>query len=198
MGYVYRYAGMLEQAASECNTALTLDPGNYTFRSCAWAFMELGKTDRAAAILSGSMRGRNGRPMCCLRFCCAKGSCRSARSGEDHANDAALSSRFAGGMSAITASLPTWIAWRKKRKLTCRPIRTQKPGITKARIFAYCGKKQAALHMLQSAIEQNYCAYSNLAHDPLLAKLRTDTGLTMCYCRRRLPETAIRAASASA
>src|SRR5207302_1329268 len=48
MGYVYRYAGMLEQATSECNTALALDPGNYSFRSCAWAFMELGKTARAA------------------------------------------------------------------------------------------------------------------------------------------------------
>src|SRR5271157_4533113 len=32
MGYVYRYAGMLGQSTSECNTALALDPGNYTFR----------------------------------------------------------------------------------------------------------------------------------------------------------------------
>ena len=29
-----------EQAMQECNKALALDPGNYTFRSCAWAFME--------------------------------------------------------------------------------------------------------------------------------------------------------------
>ena len=48
MGYVYRYAGMLQQAANECNTALALDPGNYAFRSCAWAFMEMGKAERAA------------------------------------------------------------------------------------------------------------------------------------------------------
>src|SRR6184192_3981858 len=47
LAYVYRYAGMLEQSAHECDTALALDPGNYQFRSCAWAFMELGKTDRA-------------------------------------------------------------------------------------------------------------------------------------------------------
>src|SRR5277367_5726151 len=47
MGFVYRYAGMLEQSTSECDTALALDPGNYTLRSCAWAFMELGKTERA-------------------------------------------------------------------------------------------------------------------------------------------------------
>src|SRR5450755_4125045 len=47
MGYVYRYAGMLERSATECDTALALDPGNFTFRSCAWAFMELGNPDRA-------------------------------------------------------------------------------------------------------------------------------------------------------
>jgi predicted negative regulator of RcsB-dependent stress response len=41
-------------------------------------------------------------------------------------------------------------------------------------IFAYCGKKQAALHLLESAVEQNYCARENLLRDPLLAKLRTD------------------------
>ena len=38
---------MLEQSTRECNAALALDPGNYTFRSCAWAFMELGKAARA-------------------------------------------------------------------------------------------------------------------------------------------------------
>jgi hypothetical protein len=41
-------------------------------------------------------------------------------------------------------------------------------------IFAFCGKKQAALHLLQSAVGQNYCAHENLLSDPLLAKLRTD------------------------
>ena len=48
MSYVFRYAGMLEEATGECNTALALDPSNYVFRSCAWPFMELGKFDRAA------------------------------------------------------------------------------------------------------------------------------------------------------
>ena len=47
LGYVQRYAGMLEESARQCDTALTLAPGNYQFRSCAWAFMELGKFDRA-------------------------------------------------------------------------------------------------------------------------------------------------------
>jgi hypothetical protein len=43
-------------------------------------------------------------------------------------------------------------------------------------IFAFCGKKQAALHLLQLAVGQNYCAHENLLSDPLLGKLRTDAG----------------------
>ena len=38
---------MLEESARQCDTAVTLTPGSYQFRSCAWAFMELGRFDRA-------------------------------------------------------------------------------------------------------------------------------------------------------
>jgi len=41
-------------------------------------------------------------------------------------------------------------------------------------LFAFCGKTEAALHMFKIAVGQNYCAYSNLLSDPLLAKLRAD------------------------
>jgi tetratricopeptide (TPR) repeat protein len=51
LGYVQRYAGMLEESARQCDTGLTLAPGNHLFRSCAWAFMELGKFDRARDFL---------------------------------------------------------------------------------------------------------------------------------------------------
>ena len=51
-------------------------------------------------------------------------------------------------------------------------------------IYAFCGKKQAALHLLQIAVEANYCAHENLQSDPLLAKLRLDrirtSSLTKC------------------
>src|SRR5580704_7912123 len=47
LSYVLRYAGMLEEAAHECDTAHALDRDNYLYRSCAWPFMELGKTQRA-------------------------------------------------------------------------------------------------------------------------------------------------------
>ena len=39
-------------------------------------------------------------------------------------------------------------------------------------IVAYCGKTEVAFRMLKSAISRDYCAYSDLPSDPLLAKLR--------------------------
>ena len=47
LGYVLRYVGLLEESAHECDTALALDRGNYQFRSCAWAFVQLGQPTRA-------------------------------------------------------------------------------------------------------------------------------------------------------
>jgi hypothetical protein len=61
-------------------------------------------------------------------------------------------------------------------------------------IFAFFGKKEAALHMLKTAVEQNYCAHSNLLSDPLLAKLRSDpkfdavlTASSQCQVAVRAP-----------
>ena len=47
LAYVLRYAGFLDQSTQQCNAARQLDPGNFAFRSCAWSFLEMGKTDRA-------------------------------------------------------------------------------------------------------------------------------------------------------
>lgn len=39
-------------------------------------------------------------------------------------------------------------------------------------LLSYCGQKDAAVRLLRSAIEQNYCAHIALQTDPLLVKLR--------------------------
>jgi eukaryotic-like serine/threonine-protein kinase len=174
MGYVYRYAGMLEQSADECNTALALDPGNYTFRSCAWAFMELGKTDRAADFIrldAGSEWAAYAAPSLLLR----QGKISEAREAVKHMPttpryhrdllEACLQMRPAADLDRMAQEAET--------SLPTEP--DPETWYYQGAIFAFCGKKQAALHLLQSAVEQNYCAHSNLLSDPLLAKLRTDT-----------------------
>ena len=51
LAYVLRYAGLLPEAQAECEKTLALDPTNYNWRSCAFAFFEQGKTARAMEFL---------------------------------------------------------------------------------------------------------------------------------------------------
>ncbi|HKM46211.1 MAG TPA: protein kinase [Terriglobales bacterium] len=193
MAYVYRYAGMLEQSASECNTAVALDPGNFTFRSCAWAFMELGKMERARDFVrldEGSEWAAYVMPSILLRegkIAEAREAVKSMPSAPRYHRDlleSCLQLRPAADLDRMAqeaeTSLPTELdaeTWYYQGAL-----------------FAYCGKKQAALHLLQSAVEQNYCAYSNLLSDPLLAKLRTETAFDKVLTSAGKCQDAVRAA----
>jgi hypothetical protein len=47
------------------------------------------------------------------------------------------------------------------------------PWYEQGTIMAFCGNPAVALHMLTAAVEQNYCSYSALLSDPLLAKMRS-------------------------
>jgi len=171
MGYVLRYAGMLERSVNECDTAMALDPQNYTFRSCAWAFMELGKPQRALDYVkldAGSEWAAYVLPSVLLR----EGKVAEAREAVKHMSsnphyhrdllEACLQLRPASELDRIAHEAET------------NPPSDPDPETWyyEGALFGYCGKDQAALHMLSSAVQQNYCSHSNLLNDPLLVKLR--------------------------
>jgi serine/threonine protein kinase/tetratricopeptide (TPR) repeat protein len=174
MSFVYRYAGMLAQATNECNTALALDPGNYAFRSCAWAFMELGKTERARDFVrldAGSEWAAYVTPSVLLR----EGKVQEAR---EMVKRMPTTPRYHRDLLEACLGLrpPSELDRMAHDAETSLPTEPDpETWYYQGSLFAYCGKKQAALHLLQSAVEQNYCAHENLLADPLLAKLRTDT-----------------------
>jgi eukaryotic-like serine/threonine-protein kinase len=194
MGFVYRYAGMLEQSTSECDTALALDPGNYTFRSCAWAFMELGKTDRAEDYVrldAGSEWAAYIQPSVLLR----EGKVQEAREAVK---------RMPAGSRYHRDLLEACMGLRPPSELDriAHEDETNLPSDSdpevwyyQGAILAYCGKKEAALHMLASAVGQNYCAYSNLLSDPLLARLRTDTEFDKVLTQAGQCQETVRAAA---
>ena len=172
LSYVLRYAGMLEEAAHECETAHALDRDNYLFRSCAWPLMELGKTQRAMEFVmldAGSDYANYLLPSLLLRA----GKIAEAReavkrmSPAPHYHKDLLVACLIGPPSDLDK-----IAHEDELGQPTDPD----PELLyyQGSILAFCGKKEAALHMLQTAVESNYCAYSNLLEDPLLAKLRSD------------------------
>jgi serine/threonine protein kinase/tetratricopeptide (TPR) repeat protein len=194
MGYVYRYAGMLEQSTGECDTALTLDPGNYSFRSCAWAFMELGKAERAADFIrldAGSEWAAYILPSLLLR----QGKVPEAREAVKRMPNTPRYHRdlLEACLQLRPASELDRMAQEAETSLPTEP--DPETWYYQGALFAYCGKKQAALHLLQSAVEQNYCAHSNLLSDPLLAKLRTDTAFDKVLTAAGSCQVAVRAAA---
>jgi len=196
MSYVYRYAGMLEQAASECNTANALDPGNYSFRSCAWVFAELGKTDRATDFVrldAGSEWAAYAMPSILLR----EGKIDEAREAVKHMPTTPRYHRdlLEACLQLRPASELDRIAREDETNLPTDP--DPEVWYYQGAILAFCGKKQAALHMLGNAVEQNYCAYSNLLSDPLLAKLRTDTAFDKVLTAAARCQEAVRAGNNS-
>jgi eukaryotic-like serine/threonine-protein kinase len=194
VSYVYRYAGMLQQAANECNTALALDPGNYTFRSCAWAFMEMGNPERAADFVrldAGSEWAAYATPSVLLR----EGKIPEAREAVKRMPSAPRYHRdlLESCLQLRPAADLDRMAHDAETSLPTEP--DPETWYYQGALFAYCGKKQAAFHMLQSAIGQNYCSYENLLSDPLLAKLRTDTGFDKVLSSARGCQEAMRAAA---
>ena len=172
LAFVLRYAGMQDEAARECDTAIELSPGNYQFRSCAWAFMELGRPQRAMDFVrldAGSEWANSATPSVLIR----EGKLAEAREAVKKISnnpryhrdllEACLGMRPASDLDKITADT--------EASVLAEP--DPEPWYYEGTIMAFCGKPAIALHMLTAAVEQNYCSYSALLSDPLLANLRS-------------------------
>ena len=174
LSYVLRYAGMLEQATQECNAARSQDPGNFDFRSCAWVFLELGKTDRAMDFVhldAGSEWAAWVTPYVYL----AAGNVAQAR--ESAKNVAKSPSYHRELMVACTQAQRPADMERIVREAESSAMMEPDPEAWYhvGALMAYCGQKDAALRLLKAAVQQNYCAYSALLEDPLLKGLRKET-----------------------
>jgi len=172
LSYVLRYAGMLEEAAHECETAHALDRDNYLFRSCAWPLMELGKTQRAMEFVmldAGSDYANYLMPSLLLRA----GKLAEAREAVKRMSSAPHYHKDL--LQACLFGPPAELDKIAHEDEVGQPTDPDPELLYyQGSILAYCGKKEAALHMLQTAVESNYCSYSNMLDDPLWAKLRSD------------------------
>jgi len=173
LGYVFRYAGMLEDSARECDNALALNPANYQLRSCAWAFMQLGRTERARDFLrldTGSEWAAWVTPHLLLR----EGKINETR---EAAKQMSSNPRYHRDlMKACLQPQPPDNIDKIVQETEASTLAEADPEewYHQGALLAYCGKKDAAFHMLGMAIQQNYCSYSNLLSDPLVRNLHRD------------------------
>jgi tetratricopeptide (TPR) repeat protein len=174
LSYVLRYAGMLDKAGEECNAARALDPGNFNFRSCAWAFVESGKTDRAMDFVHldpGSEWAAWVTPYVYL----AEGNLSEARASVKNMGKASTYHRDL--MAACVAAQRQGDFDKLVRDNEASVMIEPDPEswYHVGALMAYCGQKDAALRLLKAAVQQNYCAHSALLDDPLLKGLRKET-----------------------
>jgi len=174
LSYVLRYAGMTEQATKECNQARSLDPGNFNFRSCAWGFLQLGKTDQAMDFVhldAGSEWAAWATPYVNL----AAGNLAQAR---ESAKDVAKAPFYHKDLLVACTQAqrpPDLERIVKEAEASVMTEPDPEEWYRVGSLMAYCGQKDAALRLLKAAVQQNYCAYSALLEDPLLKTLRKET-----------------------
>ena len=174
LSYVYRYAGMLDKSAEQCNAARQLDPGNFSYRSCAWTFLEMGKNDRAMDFIQldvGSEWAAWVTPYVYL----SEGNLNEAHTAAKSMAKAPTYHRDL--MEACTANphpadLPRVVRENESSVMT-EPDAELWYHV--GALMAACGQNDSALRLLKSAVQQNYCAYSALLDDPLLKNLRKET-----------------------
>jgi DNA-binding winged helix-turn-helix (wHTH) protein/TolB-like protein/tetratricopeptide (TPR) repeat protein len=171
LGYVLRYAGLLDEAARECDTAIKLDRGNYQFRSCSWVFSRLGEPQRAMEFV-GLDAGSDWAARQTAFILIGQGKLAEARHSIQRVSHTPLM-----GHDLLQACLDPQQA--SQLEGSAQEVETAalagvdaEPRYVFGTLLSYCGQKDAALRLLRSAIEHNYCAYQTLQSDPMLVKLR--------------------------
>jgi len=175
LGYVLRYAGLLDESARACEEAISLDSGNYLFRACAFTFSQMGNPSRAmdfSQLDAGSTWANSNGMWIFVR----QGKLAEARAllqklpsdGDYTRFDTACLNRRSPESSSAELD-------RAVREL--EPSFGNNPDPENRYLFAtdvaFCGQKDLALRLLKSAIDGKYCAYQALQKDPMLASLRS-------------------------
>ena len=168
--YVLRYAGLLDEAMTECEIARGIDPTHYRWRSCALTFSLAGRYERAREYLEldrGSEWVRDNAVVLALR----EGKPEAARAILQYGgmnpwyrqylraclNDVALEERA----SLVEATVDVYLN-------LVDPEHHHWLGS----LMAYCGEHESALGLLRLGVERGYCSYPAIDTDPLLEPLR--------------------------
>jgi serine/threonine protein kinase len=177
LSYVLRYGGLLEESARECEQAVSHDPTNPLFRSCAQPLMLLARYDRAldyARLDGGSEMSMLLTRLIYLRM----GRRTDALAQHDRLPPEYLRGiapeMFHGLLSRCLAGASS----EQQGPVTDDDVRTfltvredPEPLYFWASDLAYCGHTKPAIQLLRESIRRNFCA-SAIETDPMFAAIR--------------------------
>jgi TolB-like protein len=171
LSYVLRYAGLLEESAHECDSALALDRSNYPIRSCSGVFAQLGEPQRAMEFVRLDA-GSEYAAMQTGTILLGQGKLADARQAVQRASNSPLMGRDLIQACVDPPRSPQCDTTAQQVEAAALAGVDVEPRYSVGALLAYCGQKDAALRLLRKAVEQNYCAYTPLQTDPLLTNLR--------------------------
>lgn len=169
LSYVLRYGGAVEESAHECDTALSIDRGNYRFRSCVFTFDQLGNYAHATQFLqpdAGSLwSGSN-----MLRQYVRDGQFAKANEIARTFSDTDWSQLH----QACTENPSSDTALRLAREVSSNMLADpdHEPSYVAASDILFCGQKKIAMKMLKRSVDGGFCAYAGLQNDSLWKPLR--------------------------
>jgi len=167
LSYVLRYAGLLEDAASQCEMARSLDPHNPGWRSCSAVFELRGDYKRAFDYIHLGDPGSEWSRTHLIELLLHQGKEREAvEVGPTHI---AQWGSF-NMLRACAAHKP--LAEIAALASAVQPQDDPEVDYFFASHLAYCGQSDAALQMLKRAIQGNYCSYPAIDSDPFFANVR--------------------------
>jgi len=171
LSYVLRYAGLSQEAADECNTAVRLDPGNYQFRSCAAVFFMTGQVARARDF-SNLDAGSEWSTHLEVRLLLYDGKAAEALGRMRQLHDSpffhtrALEACYSNPRPAGSDEL------LQQTKKDLFSFHDPEPRFTQAITFNHCLGNEFTARLIKSAIESGFCGYDYLQLDPILASFR--------------------------
>jgi DNA-binding winged helix-turn-helix (wHTH) protein/TolB-like protein len=167
LNYVLRYGGSVEEAGRQCDMVLML-AYKFVWGSCSTTWMELGNYQRAREFLRKDL---------------------SSEWSKAHGIEVYLRQGRTEDVLKIPApNIPGWDSYKmvlacaahapeaEIKSLAARVVADDDPEVNYffAGHLAYCGQTDAALRMLELAIDGNYCSYPTMDRDPLFEKLRNN------------------------
>jgi serine/threonine protein kinase/DNA-binding winged helix-turn-helix (wHTH) protein len=167
LSYVLRYAGALQEAAEQCETARSLDPHNPGWRSCSGVFVMRAEYDRAIDFV----RLDQGSEWSNIHLVDAL-----VRAGRE--KEALLAARPTH--SAIWKSYDMLLACVQHKPAaeiaglaaTVQPVDDPEVNYYSAGYLVYCGQTNTAIPFLKRSIQGNYCFYPAIDADPFFAGVR--------------------------
>ena len=166
LSYVYRYGGMLEEAARKCEVAFVMDPER-GLRSCAVVFYRLGRFERARTFLAleaGSAWTTNAETWLRLWSGDLPGTIEVARTlPATHPTREFFEACATEDQATIT---------RMAEEAQALSIEDSEAFFHMGAMFANCGAPDAAVAMIRRSIDQSHCAPEAFDRDHPIGILR--------------------------